>query len=197
MNFTSVDCICATDPHCQSSVTLYDVYGTPNDNPVRYVVPGLVMGCFTIDSLLLSTLECYSMDSCLSLQLQYINNSLQMFTSNIPWFNVHPLVYNSASSRFPPNTTLSTIVKEIMVEQWNSASSFSRYYEACAPSYCIYPSTIRTISFIGIVIKLVSMIGGLTVVLRLITPRLIDAVSFLLRAKNREQRQGNYCSDAS
>jgi hypothetical protein len=191
---TFTDCICATDYNCQSSVTIYGWSRTPDgfvDYTTPYLIPGMATGCFTIDSLLLSTLECFYLDSCLSVLYNTINITLSAMDTGLTWFQIHPLVYDRESSRFPPNTSLSIIVREIMIEQWNLSASFDRYYEACAPVYCMYSYSTRASSFIEIIIKLVSMVGGLTVALRLITPQLIKLVFKLLKRKTKRRRRGN------
>jgi hypothetical protein len=116
---------------------------------------------------------------------------IELFPGRIDQFPGHPLIYDNESSRFPPDTLLSVIVKNMMVEQWNSSSSFDRYYEGCAPIYCTYSYTTRTFDFIEIVIKVVSTISGLTMVLRLITPQLIKVTFWLRRPRIKRQRQGN------
>jgi hypothetical protein len=104
-----------------------------------YIVPGLVEGCSTIDSVLLSTLECFYSDSdCIkNITLYFIEtlpNPLELLWRFLP----DPLIYNSTLSRFPPNTLISTIVKEIMIERWNPSVSYNRFYNSCAPTHCSY-----------------------------------------------------------
>ena len=191
---TSVDCICATDPHCQSTVTLSGLLIEPNDGDdnTNYLVPGAIEGCFVIDTLLLSTLECYYLNSCLSGYISLIKYTPGVLESDIEWFDIHPLIYDEESSRFAENTSLSVIVREMMIEQWNPSSSFDRYFEVCAPSYCTYSDTAHTYSLISIIIKLMSIIGGLTFTLRLITPVLVKIVIGLLEPKVKRQPRGNY-----
>ena len=153
------------------------------------------MGCFIFDSLLLSTLECYYLDSCLIMYYSYINYSFRMFTADPPLFRPRPLTYDLARSRFPPNTSLSVIVKELMVEEWNLFFSFERYYEACAPVKCIYPHITPTNSFINIVITLISTVSGLAALLRMVTPILVTSAFSLFKSKNKpqkNQRSGNF-----
>ena len=152
------------------------------------------MGCFIFDSLLLSTLECYYLDSCLIMYYSYINQSFRTFFVEPPLFRPRTLTYDPTRSRFPPDTSLSVIVKELMVEEWNLFFSFERYYEACAPVKCTYPYITPTNSFINIVITLISTVGGLAALLRMITPTLVTSVFSLLKLKNKpqkNQRQGN------
>ena len=193
---TNTDCICATNFNCQMAVTVFGWQEYPGggiDYNTPYLVPGMTTGCFTIDSLLLSTLECFYLDSCLSNLYFIINATFDVFNTDFTWFQSRLLVYDQESSRFPPNTTLLVIARAIMIEQWNSSVSFDLYYKGCAPIYCTYSYTTRAFNFIEILIKLVSMTGGLTIVLRLITPRLVELVFKLLRKTVKRQQRGNYC----
>ncbi|CAF1199869.1 unnamed protein product [Adineta ricciae] len=190
-NSTSVECICATNPNCQSGIALYGWNGTRNDDirkSLPYFVPGVIEGCFVFDTLLLSTLECFYLDSCLAVYRYYLYVSVNLVEAGVEWVDVHPLS-DQQPSRFTRNTSLSMIVKEIMVEEWNSSFSFGSYYNVCAPSYCTYTDKIHTYSLTGIIIKLVSMIGGLTVVLRLLTPALVKFVIHLIKPKVKRQVQ--------
>ncbi|CAF1449457.1 unnamed protein product [Adineta steineri] len=195
-----VDCICATDPYCQTSVVdpidqMYIWNPTTSFNEV----PGQVIGCFNFDSVLLSTLECYYSDSCLALSYKYINFTLDQFDTGLKKVNAKLLVYDPEASRFPPNTSIETILKELMIEQWNSSFAFDRYYETCAPIKCTYSQVTRTSSFIGTVLLLMSSIGGLSAALRLITPLLIKIIVRMKRQRApgqpKQQSQGNCFSD--
>ncbi|UJR38908.1 hypothetical protein I4U23_031576 [Adineta vaga] len=108
---------------------------------------------------------------------------------NISWVQVRPLIYDQKTSRFPPDTLLSTIVKEMMVDQWNNVSSFDSYYEGCAPTYCTYINTKHTFNFFGIIMKVLSTIGGLCIILRLIISQLIQFIYKLLEPKINRQEQ--------
>jgi hypothetical protein len=110
--------------------------------------------------------------------------------------DVRPLVYDPISNRFPPNTSIGTIVKEMMIEKWNPSSSYNRYYESCAPSYCTYSNTIPAKTNFEIIVSLISIIGGLSSPLSLITPYLVKFVYRLLksmckRQQQEEEQQGN------
>ncbi|CAF1242625.1 unnamed protein product [Adineta steineri] len=115
--------------------------------------------------------------------------------------HISPLINDPTRSRFPPNTLVSTIFKEMMVEEWNVSSSYKDFYESCAPIYCTYSEKMRTNTIVGIILTLMSVIGGLIVSLRLITPYLVQFF-FYLWAKTSERHQnqqqdeqvhGNWC----
>ncbi|CAF4190583.1 unnamed protein product, partial [Adineta steineri] len=60
-NSTLINCVCATNIHCQRSAIIY------HDKTLSAadfsIIPGIVEGCFVIDSLLYSTLQCLYLDS--------------------------------------------------------------------------------------------------------------------------------------
>ncbi|CAF0815388.1 unnamed protein product [Adineta steineri] len=87
-----------------------------------------------------------------------------------------PLINDLTRSRFPPNTLVSTIFKEMMVEQWNASWPYKNFYESCAPIHCTYSEKIRAKTIAGIILTLISVIGGLVVSLRLITPN-VDPIT--------------------
>ncbi|CAF1440027.1 unnamed protein product [Adineta steineri] len=192
VNSTSFACICATDTDCQYSFGIYDVDNGWSVHPtffLRYTVPGLVFGCSPVESLILSTLQCfYSHSTCFSILMNYSRQQYLMNVEHPTWFDVRPLVYDPIRSRFPPNTPILTIVEEIMIEQWNLSFSYDHFYKSCAPNYCTYTKRIRR-KFVEIMIKLLSMIGGLTLCLHLLTPKLISFIFYLLTKICNQQQQ--------
>jgi hypothetical protein len=184
----SINCICATDPQCQSSIF---------PSVASDTVPGIVAGCFVIDTLLLSTLECLYLEVCISVLYTYMDETVDQESTGIMWINAHLLIDEEESSPFAPDTSLEIIVKQMMIEQWNSSFYFDRYYDACAPTYCTYSDTAHSKNFVGILITLVSTISGLVVALRIITPQFIKLALYILqlkvkRRRRRRRRRGNY-----
>lgn len=152
----------------------------------------MVQGCYTIDTLLLSTLECFHLHSCISRLYAEINESYK-HEIDTTWFQIEPLEYDANSSKFTSDIPLSDIVTQMMIEQWGSSFSFHHYFNTCAPLSCIYSFPARTSSTIGIMIKLLSTIGGLTLALRLITPQLLKAIFSLLASKATVTQRSKYC----
>ncbi len=200
INSTLVNCICATNPNCEDPVTIYyddfinDEYFDPD---IAYVVPGSTDGCSPIDSLQLSTLECFYSDSdCFSIVMNFIQQTYIANNIDSLWFNPRPLIYDPTLSRFPPNTSIKMILQNMMIERWNISTSYNSFYESCAPSYCTYSQTIHTKTVIGVIVTLISMIGGLVVSLRLITPQFMKFSIYLWtiiskRQRQQQQQQGN------
>ncbi|UJR20241.1 hypothetical protein I4U23_023372 [Adineta vaga] len=118
-----------------------------------------------------------------------MNLSFLEYDPGYVWFNADLLTDDSERSRFTSNTSFSMIVEQMMIERWNSSYSFEHYYHACAPIYCSYSVTERTKTFLGVIITLISIIGGLTIVLRLITAQLVELVFKVLERKVKNQQQ--------
>lgn len=193
----TVKCMCSTNPNCQRPSAILEVDITEDGSSIRrlnvsYIVDGSFVGCSNINSLLLSTFEClYSNSACFPILMNYVKQTYNWQVEYPPWFDVHPLVYNSTLTRFHPNSSMSMMVKEIMIEEWNPSYSYDSFYHSCLPTYCIYPQRIHTNNMIGIVLTLISMIGGLTLSLRLVTPYLVRFVITLISKlfKKHEERE--------
>ncbi|CAF4901548.1 unnamed protein product [Rotaria sp. Silwood1] len=196
INSTSIKCNCVINPYCQNQAVIYDStfnYVWENDINLIYNVSGWIQGCLAIDSLQFSTLECLYVDSnCFPFLLSYLPKMNYLPTYLQPSsLRIQPLVYDPALSRFPPKTSISMIIKELMVDQWNPSSSHEYFYEACAPIYCSYSQRIRKDNFIRVVIMLVSMIGGIVVSLRILTPHFVKFILQLSTMFKKTPEQGN------
>ena len=194
MSGTSINCICATNPDCQSPVAFLEL-NSSRINCATFtasnIMPHMVKGCYLIDSLLLSTLECLYSECCLSALYYHANVSYTLINTDVLWFHAHPLTYDQTPTRFPPNMTVGMILKKMMIEEWKPSSSFDRYFEACGPTRCTYSDITDTKNFVGIVITLISTISGLTAALRLTTPTLVWLTFYLFEFKSKKKPEGN------
>ncbi|CAF0945271.1 unnamed protein product [Adineta steineri] len=193
-NSTLINCICATGSLCQSPATIHDIALKRGDNysfTVNYTIPGWIVGCSSIDTILFSTFECFYSDSdCFLILMNYIRERYRWNAEDFLWFDARPLKYNSSLSHFPPKTLISSIVEDLMIEQWNPSLYYNQFYNVCAPAHCTYSKSIRGKTAVGVMITLVSLISGLTVSLRLITPQLVKLVMLLVSLiKKKRQRQ--------
>ncbi len=86
-------------------------------------VTGFMAGCYAIESLLQSTLECFFNQTCL-------NTLLTFFPLN----NITDIdILLAHQTQFLPTTLIETIVDELFIDQWSTVSSFAAYYKQCAP----------------------------------------------------------------
>lgn len=159
-------CNCVVSNDCQESMRI---------GPPDIVLPGLFVGCFPIDGLKISTLECFYSSSCINTILSY----LEYYTlpdksppTNFTLPEVLPLLVNplnkSISSHFSTTTPIGTMINELFIEEWKNISSYESYYVACAPTTCNYDYSERR-GILYVITSLLALYGGLTVGLRSIT----------------------------
>ncbi|CAF0892704.1 unnamed protein product [Adineta steineri] len=136
---------------------------TPN---MTVSLPGIYMGCNPIESLLLTTTECFFQEICLNTIISYVNYSTTTTIENNPF-----KILNNTSN-YPPQTTIETLVNELFIEKWIINKSFIQYFNQCQPSYCEY-ITEEKHNIFYILTNIISLYGGLTIVLRILIPSII------------------------
>ena len=124
-------------------------------------IKGIQVGCFALESVLASTLECYYDSSC-----------IELLVSNPERFQ--PLQSTSPYS-FPQDTTIGDLLNALMVEQWLVNMSYASYYNECAPKTCSYSYNQHN-NFLIVLTTIISLIGGLNTILRLIVPLIIQVI---------------------
>ncbi|CAF1165555.1 unnamed protein product [Adineta ricciae] len=138
------------------------LYGTTDrDSHVMFILPNMEVGCYPYRSLLSSTFECFYDQSCLS--------SLQKYIAGFS--SVSPL----NQSQFSPETLINDILNNLFIEAWNEEYNFSKYYEICSPKQCTY-SFDQSFNFLYIAVTIISLFGGLKIILFVSTPFLVCLV---------------------
>jgi hypothetical protein len=155
-------CSCPTSASCFTLTSVFDRNGAAT----LFVVPGFYAGCYVIESLLHSTLECFHDQDCFDQVKYYVKSSL---TTNATILN------SSLSTRFTPNTIIQEIIDSLMVEQWKRNSSFEKYYNECNPIECTYTKEMRN-DVLYIVTTMIGLCGGLVKILKLFVPNLVKLV---------------------
>lgn len=85
-------------------------------------------------------------------------------------------------------TTVSNLVKELFINDWNVTKSYEKYIKECAPRVCTYSYTYRN-NLIQIVTILFGLIGGLTMGLKFLVGQiLLRLIIFIKNRKLRRQR---------
>lgn len=125
-------------------------------------VTGFKAGCFALDALLQSTLECFFNRKCL-------NTILDFYKFKNP-NSIHTLSLNR--TKFSPNTLIETLVNELFIEQWSTKSSFSAYYKQCAPISCTY-TIVKQNNIVIILATLLALCGGFMIILRACIPPIV------------------------
>lgn len=139
---------------------------TPSPSPV-YVIPGMHVGCMPYDALVESNLHCFFDPICFNSTMKWIST---LNESNWP-----KLLDNSIPSKFYTNDTIDTIFSQQMLEQWNFEKNFSRYYSLCDPIQCTYTFDGYN-DFIYIITMIISLFGGLSTVLRVLSPLIVQFI---------------------
>jgi hypothetical protein len=154
------NCSCGTNPMCASSAAI--------DGEI---VHGLLVGCYPLESLLQSTLECLYNMTCIN-KLKKTNQFSDM--------SIRPL--NSTLS--PPNVTVQSLLDAFMVDRWESSITYEHYYAACAPLSCTYVIREQA-NLIYMITTIIGFFGGLTVALKIIVPVLMKIARYLIMCRQR------------
>ncbi len=158
------NCSCGTDAMCSEPANLNG-----------WLVPGLMVGCYPLEALLQSTLECLYNPTCID-QLQH------MFFDSAPTDEKFHQLNSSISS---PNETVQSLLDRLLVDSWETNISYDRYYSACAPLSCTY-SILDQPDIIYIVATIIGVYGGLTAILKIIIS-IITEIGYKI-AQRRNQR---------
>ncbi|UJR24141.1 hypothetical protein I4U23_027107 [Adineta vaga] len=179
------NCSCDIDDNCVDQLNLYRYhyyYG-----PLLIIsVPNFFAGCSLIDSVRLSTLECFYNESCLNPLIDVITEDVS-FATNTP-------ILKPMASRFLPNTWMSSVVDELMIDQWNVVIKYNHYYDQCKPSHCSYTFQTRG-DRLYIFSNVIGIFGGLVVILKICIPVLVRLVRMRMKSQtNNRQNEGELCS---
>ena len=163
------NCYCIYSSACASNIAIYQ-----NQNrSLSWDVPGFYTGCFVLEALRQSSLECFYNQICLDELDYHLESPLSL--------NFIPL-NSSELIRFSTDTTLGVIIDELMVDEWKWTIHYDKYYSVCSPTKCTYSIT-GTNSLIEIVTILIGLIGGLVISLRLIIPLLVRFVRWAMTSR--------------
>ncbi|CAF1030677.1 unnamed protein product, partial [Didymodactylos carnosus] len=154
MNGTNCSCL-------NNSKCLGETYIRDEDLIRLFIVPNFFRGCYLLDGLLSSTLDCFYNNTCLTIIKSYIHSN----TDILPLDPSLLVTYRSS-------TKINDIVLNLMVEIWNKNISFRAYYLACKPEYCRYTINARN-NYIYIVTTAIGLVGGLITIFQIITPYLM------------------------
>ncbi|CAF4153060.1 unnamed protein product, partial [Adineta steineri] len=164
------NCSCASSATCAYESPIYD----PSDN-VLFTVPGIYIGCYIIEALLQSNLQCFYNETCINKIQSYFTYYLSM---NLTTLDASLLI------GFYMNSTIQDLVDNLMVEEWNPPIIiYDGYYNECRPSKCSYSYETKN-GAIYIITTVIGLVGGLITVLKLIVPRVVK----LMRRKKEPTR---------
>jgi hypothetical protein len=162
---TSMDysnCSCHLSSTCVKQFSIYDSSG----NIRLFDVPGFYTGCYVIEALLQSTLQCFYNQICINELQSYLSSSLSM--------NITALD-SSLPSQYFVNSTVEDLLNTLMIEEWNSTQLYDQYYDECQPIECTYTIETRN-NVIYIITTMFGIVGGLITVLRCVVPQVVKLV---------------------
>jgi hypothetical protein len=167
------NCSCATSSSCLKPAVFFNRSGPP-----YYTVENMFHGCMPLDSLLMSSLSCFFSPTCLQPFLTAIplTGSRRLYSERI--FPMAALNFSSNITRFRANDTLETIINALFIDSWSSEISYPHYFNACQPLHCTYVFT-RRLDITRAATTFLSVFGGLSTILRFITPHLFHMVKTL------------------
>ncbi|UJR22378.1 hypothetical protein I4U23_025440 [Adineta vaga] len=142
-----------------------------NQSSIPYV-PGYVVGCLPLQSLLRSTLECFYNQSCINMITSYVN------------VLIVPQKLNLTNTRFLPNLLIDNLVQEMFIEFWSLNVSYEKFFQQCQPMFCSY-KLIDRYNVLYVVTTIVGLYGGLTVLLKLVVPFIVRRLYDLFRQNRR------------
>ncbi|CAF0805382.1 unnamed protein product [Rotaria sordida] len=126
------ECSCRIEIDCNVESMIFNVVGRPDpeyyppyDKTMK--IPGMLHSCLPVNTILLSTLECFYNQTCL--------NDL---VSLLPTTETFTAMSQFEQSRYELNSTIQTISDNLMIEEWMVNISYKKYYEQCAPISCTY-----------------------------------------------------------
>ena len=180
------NCSCALSNQCIRSIGFH-FRRDKISRQSNITIPGLFIGCFIIDSILLSTLECFYDKKCIKLIIDNYDFDL---VGSLPPLDIrarHIQPLRPENSRFYPNTKINEIFSQLFIEEWNDSSNFTSYYTRCQPLKCTYTVQQRFDRAYMLAIML-GFYGGLSVILEIVLPTLVRQI-IKRRSKSKEQIQ--------
>jgi hypothetical protein len=161
-------CDCETAVWCASPMSLQDHRAIQNSSVIEVTIPGLYMGCYLVQSVRQSTLECFYQTSCIEMIEELLQAPLALNKPILP-------LNSSIESRFNASTFIDELLFRLMTEEWQRNISHIQYYLQCEVSSCIYSFTSK-FNIVYIITTLIGLIGGLTKVYRIVIPRVVKII---------------------
>jgi hypothetical protein len=155
-------CSCATTAKCAEQFYVYSYR-----NATRlYSIPGMYRGCYTVEALLQSTLECFYDEICANqFRPTAVSSIIDYFTSLDP----------SLPSEYSVNSTIQELLNGLMIEEWNLSITYNTYYNECQPIICTYTYETKN-GIVYIITVLLGLVGGLITALEFVVPILVKFV---------------------
>ena len=161
------NCSCLTTQGCSRQST-FNFYSNRSSVPI----PGLKSDCLIVNGVLKSSLECYYDEICIN----QLHGSIA---------NVNPLS-KTGNRYFMLNSTIQQILDKLMIDEVLTDVTFDKYYAQCNPKYCSYIA-FRRFNLFFAMSTLIGAYGGLSLVLRIIIPRISKQIMRRKKRSNQDQ----------
>jgi hypothetical protein len=145
-------CNCMNSSWCHSPLHVYNAWFGDFSEP--FDVSSFFAGCFRVEALLKSTLECFYNQTC----MDEIDDKIQFLL-----MRYHFSALNVTDNL--PNETIESVVNNLFVDKWSENISFDNYFTVCAPQLCTYEYTHRR-NLLFLVMAVISIFGGLPTLLK-------------------------------
>ena len=136
------------------------------------IIDGLVIGCYPLESILQSSLQCFYNQICLEFILLYFGTP----SSNVTFHRL------SSRNQYGINEKVEQMIERLFVDNWNTVYSYEKYFQQCRPSYCTY-SLIQDFDVVHLIVNTLSLYAGLSTVLGLVLPVIARIIFKLLNRR--------------
>ena len=169
-------CVCQKSMDCLYRLMINDgesYYGLVD---THFTIPNFYVGCYPVRALLYSSLTCFFEADCLDVVASAFS-SFDLLPSSVTVINASYLIISTR------NTTVGTLAAQMFVEKWDLTVNYSGYYNACSPLYCTY-NYANHHSLLDICSAVLSLIGGLSAVLKALVPLVVRFIVKRLSSEN-------------
>ncbi|CAF1153558.1 unnamed protein product [Rotaria sordida] len=174
VTYNNSTCSCATSRQCSSPAALFY-----SNSIILHIIDGLRFGCTILESLLLSSLECFYSSTCLQ-------GLLDAMPLGGPWYDWqydvpsdYFLPINHSTSNFAINDTIETIVNRMFIDSWNINISYELFFESCASRQCSLTYNYR-FDPLYVLTTFLSIFVSLSLALHFLVPWLVTFMNKIL-----------------
>jgi hypothetical protein len=167
-------CSCSVSESCPDSLWSAGHILCKNGNnctkgDIVWSVPGLTKSCTVVKTLYLSDFRCFFNQTCIDILLSMFNVDMPNRLPLPRATRTFVAINSSESFSFLPNEKLDKLAEKLFVDKWKIQPDFVGYYRICAPNSCAYTIK-RKLDIVYVVTTVIGLLGGLTVIMRLLVP---------------------------
>jgi hypothetical protein len=144
--------------------------------PSNPPIPGYLVGCTPLESLLQGSIECLYEQTCIDNFTTYLGLPLPA-----------PEPIDISKTRFAQQNTIETIVEQMFIETCSSNVFYNQFFEQCHPNSCSITLNRRN-NLIIVITILLGLYGGLTIALKFVARFLLSFI-YTISHKRSQRRQ--------